>query len=78
MPRDGRPRRHAKTDVHETACQDGCSREGRTRLTDLKSMLGGGGGGGSLSLVVYVFVAECVGTCVGIPVTEYGNSEMLS
>ena len=37
-------------------------------------MGGGGGGGGShLSLVPYVFVAECVGRCVGIRVTEYDN-----
>ena len=31
-----------------------------------------------LCLVVYVFVAEWVGRCVGIRVTECGNSEMLS
>ena len=33
----------------------------------------GGGGGSHLSLVPYVFVAECVGRCVGIRVTEYDN-----
>ena len=36
-------------------------------------MRGGGGGGSHLSLVPYVFVAECVGRCVGIRVTEYDN-----
>ena len=46
--------------------------------TDGFEKYAGGGGVGHISLVVYVFVAEWVGRCVGIRVTEYGNSEMLS
>ncbi len=81
-PESDAPRRKAKT-----ACQDGCpeteGQDGMPRRmfprwkdkTDgFEKYAGWGGGGGShLSLVPYVFVAECVGRCVGIRVTEYDN-----